>query len=147
MKAQFSFSMTSKVMTIKRALSIFSASMPSRFRPSDSELLLLSYFFALPRKFNHQRFSRLARLEVQQMYEHDYEEEMSIPNIRTKLYSLIAKTWLIRQEHSEIIAAPRIEAFANSVAQAYESKKAFSFVFSFDPGKEEETISEDSKEA
>lgn len=108
-------------------------------RTTETENKLIAEFLLLPEsKFKHQRFSLLAKKRVVQALKEKYGWAVSRENMNNKIYTLIEKGIITRDEDNILyIASPIVRSYSTLV-EALDSKQEFNFVFSF----KEQTIDE-----
>jgi hypothetical protein len=95
----------SKLVFFQKTLSIISALSPIDKQLSPNELDTLSRFLALPSKYEYFPFTAKARKEVS----HQYEVPISVQIMSSRVTSLIAKGYLIRDEDNFVDFAPQIK--------------------------------------
>jgi hypothetical protein len=113
------------------------ASLTPDTRLTDTEINVLIEFLLLPDdKFHYQRFSTLARTKVIQNAKTHHQWELSRENVNNKIYSMVDKNYLRRDEDSVIYIAKHIQALANAVKDAHASNKPFTLSVEFSPPSE-----------
>ena len=102
-------------------------------RLTETELKLLTEFLLLPKKkFEYQRFSSLARTKVQEATK-EQGWSLSRENINNKIYSILDKGYLRRDEDSVIYLANHIKALAFELLSVYDgSKPSFTLSIEFE---------------
>ncbi len=76
---------------------------------TDAEIQLLCLFMSLPQdKFRHQRFGKLAKKKVLELASNN-NWELSVINLNNKIYSMVTKGFLVRDEDGIITISNKIE--------------------------------------
>lgn len=100
---------------------------------TDTEIRLLVEFLCLPnKKFEYQRFSSLAKTKVIQTAEEELDWVLSRENVNNKIYSMLDKGYLWRDEDSVIYLAKHIDALTKKLNHVYDSNTPFEFNIIFD---------------
>lgn len=87
----------------------------SENRLTDAEIQLLCLFMSLPQdKFKHQRFGKLAKKKVIEASK-SLNWELSMINLNNKVYSMITKGFLARDEDGVITISNTIETAVNKL--------------------------------
>lgn len=73
---------------------------------ADTETRVLAEFLLLEEKFKYNRFSKVAKRKVLERLEEKYDWKLSPINLNTKIYSLISKDFLARDEDGIIFIKP-----------------------------------------
>lgn len=97
-------------------------------RLTDSEVNLIAEFCILPPKYRYHRFSHSAKLATQRSLL-KVGWKVSLAAMRTKIYSLIDKGVLLRDEDNVITLSPSIEKTIELLKKAHEDNKEFDITF------------------
>lgn len=87
---------------------------------TSTEMKLLAVFCDLPEKYKYARFSIPAKKKVISIYKELYGETLSGVNLNNKLYCLLDKGFLYRDEDKVIYLKPFLQ---KAIEELYASKK------------------------
>ena len=99
-------------------------------RMTEAEIDLLTLFLSLPDKFSYQRFSTLAKTKVMNMAE-ERGWKLSRVNINNKIYALIDKGFLRRDEDGVVYLTKSLQQAIDLATTAYNKKSNFNIDFVF----------------
>lgn len=96
-----------------------------------AEITMLVEFILLPsHKFKYQRFSTLAKKRVQESLIKHYNWKVSRENLNNKIYSLIEKNVIWRDEDGVLYLSSIFLASAEKALENFENKHEFNIVIS-----------------
>jgi len=101
-------------------------------RLSEAEIGMLKYFMDLPTKFKYQRFGRLAKKKVTKRAQEEEGWTLTRVNINNKIYEMIRKGFLRRDEDMVVYLSPSLEKARSIVEEAYNSDKPVNINFSLE---------------
>ena len=121
----------SKAEIANKFFHILNAAQPApEKRMTDREIQMLSAFVTLPPKFDYYRFSDVAKAKVQkQLLEDGWK--VSRPSMNAKVYSLIEKEILWRDEDRVVYVSKYILTVLRKIFEAIELDKPFNVCFEF----------------
>lgn len=100
---------------------------------SESEARMLAYFMDLPEKYDHKRFCSTAKTKIQERALKEHEWDLNRLNINNKIYSLITKGYLRRDEDNVIYLNHRLDKLVKDLRERQKSDKDKSSIsLSFD---------------
>ena len=99
-------------------------------RMTEAEIDLLTLFLSLPDKFSYQRFSTLAKTKVMNMAE-ERGWKLSRVNINNKIYALIDKGFLRRDEDGVVYLTKSLQQAIDLATAAHSKKSNFNIDFVF----------------
>jgi hypothetical protein len=139
------------MLSVRESLSKFfdivnSAQLSKEFHITPSEIKLLIEFILLPPKFKHHRFSSAAKMKVRKICEERYDWTLSAENVNNKIYSLLTKSILFRDEDSVVYLQPYIESACQGIISASESDKNYILTFKFSPVAEDRSTNKENSE-
>lgn len=101
---------------------------------TSTEIRVLVEFLLLPRKkFEYQRFSSVAKKHVIRNLKELDEWDLSSENLNNKIYSMIEKDFLRRDEDQVIYLAKHIKELAYRLVDCYENNTNFIFALELVP--------------
>lgn len=98
---------------------------------SEGEIRILSEFILLPEKFKYQRFGRIAKKKVIESLKEYYDWTISSLNINNRIYSMIDKEYLWRDEDSVIYVSKSILQGAQKLLAEFNDSNTASLTFNF----------------
>jgi hypothetical protein len=107
---------------------------------TQSEITVLVEFCILPAKFEYHRFSKVAKKVVFRELEKG-GWKLSSQSLNSKLYSMIEKDFLWRDEDKVIYLKPYLKGLVKKIIASTESKGVYNILFSLEVEHEEETVS------
>jgi len=125
--------------SIRQALTKFfhfinAAQMDTSKHLTPTEIKLLIEFILLPPKFQYHRFSRLAKSKVQEFLSNsDSSWNLSRENLNNKLYSMLDKDILRRDEDKVIYLAKHIESPVFELIRRLSNNEPYTITFKFSP--------------
>jgi len=126
-----------KSLSLREALSKFfhfinAAQLDSSKIVTDTEIQVIIEFILLPEKFHFQRFSTLAKRKVRAVLEDEFSWVLSKENLNNKIYSLIEKNILNRDEDGVIHIVKHLRIPLSELLKAYEEKKNYEIIFRYE---------------
>lgn len=124
------------IANVKEALLFFFACMdvarPREMRLTPAEAELLVEFLTLPTKFRYYRFASPAKKVVMRSL------SISLANLNNKIYSLIDKGLIYRDEDRVLYLNKTLEAASSSIISNFTSSKNSSITFNITPSEDKE---------
>lgn len=99
---------------------------------TETEIQVITEFILLPEKFHFQRFSTLAKRKVRQILEEEFNWVLSKENLNNKIYSLIEKNILSRDEDGVIHIVKHLRIPITKLLEAYEKKENYEITFRYE---------------
>lgn len=96
---------------------------------TDAEINLLAEFASLPPKYEFHRFSHIAKKKVQERLKEEAGWKVSMPSINAKIYSLIEKDILWRDEDSVIYFKKYLKQLIKTITQSVNSNQPYHILF------------------
>lgn len=126
-----------KSLSTREALSKFfhfinAAQLDSSKIITETEIQVITEFILLPEKFHYQRFSTLAKRKVRSILEEEFSWILSKENLNNKIYSLIEKNILSRDEDGVIHIVKHLRIPITELLDAYEKKKNYEIIFRYE---------------
>lgn len=133
--------LTPTIVDLKDALKFFFSCLdvarPKAARLTQSEVDMLVDFIMLPPKFKYYRFSSPAKKAVIK----SSEQKLSIANINNKLYSLIEKGIIYRDDDKVLYMDKSVEQATSVLVENFSALKPTSIVFNIAPVEKEDATS------
>lgn len=99
---------------------------------TDTEIQVLIEFILLPEKFRYQRFSTLAKRKVREILKNDYSWVLSKENLNNKIYAMIDKDILERDEDGVIHLVKHIRIPVEQLIEALSNKNPYQITFKYE---------------
>lgn len=119
----------SKAGALRAYFSLLQFVFPKEKQLTELEIELLILFLSLPEKFKYSRFSTLAKNKVIEIAAQEQGWKLSRINVNNKLYSLIDKGVLVRDEDGVIYINKTIDRGISQLIQAIGSNSAMEITF------------------
>ena len=100
---------------------------------TETEINLLAEFLLLPEKFKYTRFSTLGKSKVAKITKELFDWYLSRININNKIYSMVEKGFLRRDDDGVIYLITPIQKGIEQAFQAFKENKPYSISFNFNP--------------
>jgi hypothetical protein len=117
----------------------FALSSRKEMQLTETELNLLVEFLLLPEKFKYTRFSTLGKSKVAKTVKELFDWYLSRININNKIYSMVEKGFLRRDDDGVIYLITPIQKGIEQALKAFKEGKQYSISFDFSPIKESNT--------
>lgn len=126
-----------KSLSVREAISKFfhfinAAQLDSSKLVTETEIQVVTEFILLPEKFQYQRFSTLAKRKVRQVLEEDFKWILSKENLNNKIYALIDKGILKRDEDGIIHIVKHLRTPITELLSALQKKERYDIIFRYE---------------
>ena len=99
---------------------------------TDTEIQVLIEFIMLPEKFKYQKFSTLAKRKVREILKEEFKWVLSKENLNNKIYAMIDKNILTRDEDGVIHLVNHLKIPINSLMDSIQKKKSYDITFRYE---------------
>lgn len=99
---------------------------------TETEIQVLIEFILLPEKFKYQKFSTLAKRKVRELLQTNFSWTLSKENLNNKIYSMIDKNILTRDEDGVIHLVNHLKIPINSLIDSITAKKSYDITFRYE---------------
>jgi hypothetical protein len=120
---------TDKIDALRTYFSLLQFALAKNKQLSNLEIELLILFLSLPERFKYHRFSTLAKNKVIETAKEDMDWKLSRINVNNKIYSMIEKGVLIRDEDGVIYINKQVQKGIDLLLRAIEGKGDMEITF------------------
>lgn len=99
---------------------------------TETEIQVLIEFILLPEKFKYQRFSTLAKRKVRELLKNNFNWVLSKENLNNKIYAMIDKNILSRDEDGVIHLVKHLRVPIESLINAVTNKERYDIIFRYE---------------
>jgi hypothetical protein len=119
----------SKIDAFRTYFSLLQFALAKNKQLSELEIELLILFLSLPERFKYHRFSTLAKNKVIETAQEEMNWKLSRINVNNKIYSMIEKGVLVRDEDGVIYLNKQVQKGIDLLSRAIEGKGDMEITF------------------